>query len=624
MKTSVLSLIKTFLLVTVLTIFIPNELVAQTTFSEQFESFPRQEKNLRKWDAPVSADLDRDGYQDLLINDHGYGVQVQWNNNGVFSKPYDIIMGDIHGVAIGDFDSDDTIELVMSRGGGSGSNARNAVIFRVSKQREFTILPDFKTPLAYMRGRTVALTDADNDGDLDLLNFAFPDASKKGASENYIYENNGNGQLILNGMLDASQRNGQKIHIIDFNGDNTSDLILYGNLHAKVFQGNGDLTYTEMTDKVFPYPIDHITSISQLDFDNDGDLDLYISRGNDFKKGQSFYNEKTQKLGFFTTRGEFQLDDLEVDEILTLENFQSQWPNNETFYIGEASYSYEFTGETHSGKDIQLVNSNAFGFPVNQKYKEKTGWYIGYVGNQKWRIAGYLWAPATGVVHNVKSYQTETYPKGPTDILLENINGIFKDVTKKKNIFFQGHTMASEVADFNNDGYKDIIVVPRGKMVFENELMLFINQKGKSFQKAAKHGLTTDDLGAIGMAIGIIDYNNDGQVDVVLGNERGKWHLFKNNFNISNNNTFLTVNIGKAPKGKTSSVGAVVKLKSCNGLQTHVVGSSSSQYSQGLNNAVHFGLGNCTEPVSIEVTWSNGEKTKTSTKIKNSTIHIGE
>ena len=184
--------------------------------------------------------------------------------------------------------------------------------------------------------------------------------------------------------------------------------------------------------------------------------------------------------------------------------------------------------------------------------------------------------------------------------------------------------MASEVADFNNDGYKDIIVVPRGKMVFENELMLFINQKGKSFQKAAKHGLTTDDLGAIGMAIGIIDYNNDGQVDVVLGNERGKWHLFKNNFNISNNNTFLTVNIGKAPKGKTSSVGAVVKLKSCNGLQTHVVGSSSSQYSQGLNNAVHFGLGNCTEPVSIEVTWSNGEKTKTSTKIKNSTIHIGE
>ena len=119
--------------------------------------------------------------------------------------------------------------------------------------------------------------------------------------------------------------------------------------------------------------------------------------------------------------------------------------------------------------------------------------------------------------------------------------------------------MASEVADFNNDGYKDIIVVPRGKMVFENELMLFINQKGKSFQKAAKHGLTTDDLGAIGMAIGIIDYNNDGQVDVVLGNERGKWHLFKNNFNISNNNTFLTVNIGKALKGKTSSVGAVVK-----------------------------------------------------------------
>jgi len=621
---SILSLFKTILLSTVIIVFITNDLVAQTTFSEQFKAFPRQEKNLRKWDSPVSADLDRDGHQDLLINDHGYGIQVQWNKNGAFSRPYDIIMGDIHGVAVGDFDSDGNIEVVMSRGGGSGSNARNAVIFRVSKQREFTILPDFKIPLAFMRGRTVAFTDGDNDGDLDLLNFAFPAASKKGASENYIYENNGNGQLILNGMFEASKRNGQKIHIVDFNSDNTSDLIVYGNRQVKAFQGNGDLTYTEMTDRVFPYPIDHITSISQIDFDNDGDLDLYISRGNEFKKGQSFYNEKTQELGFFTTRGEFQLDDLEVGEILTLENFQSQWPNNETFYIGEASYSYEFTGETHSGKDIQLVNSNAFGFPIHPKFKDKTGWYIGYVGNQKWRIAGYLWAPATGVVHNVKNYKSETYSNGPSDVLLENRNGIFKDVTKKKNIFHEGHTMASEVADINNDGYKDLIVVPRGEMVFDNELLLFINQAGKSFQKATKHGLTTHDSGAIGMAIGVIDYNNDGQVDVVLANERGKWYLFKNNLNISNNNDFLTIHVGKAPKKKTSSLGAVVKLKSCNGIQTHVVGSSSSQYSQGLNNAVHFGLGNCTGPVSIEVTWSNGEKTKTSTKIKNSTLHIGE
>jgi hypothetical protein len=605
-------------------VFFCSSVQAQIQFIRDYESFPRQEKNLRKWDAPVSADLDRDGYQDLLINDHGYGVQVQWNNNGVFSKPYDIIMGDIHGVAIGDFDSDDTIELVMSRGGGSGSNARNAVIFRVSKQREFTILPDFKTPLAYMRGRTVAFTDGDNDGDLDLLNFAFPDASKKGASENYIYENDGNGQLILNGMLDASQRNGQKIHIVDFNGDNASDLIVYGNRHAKVFQGNGDLTYTEITAKVFPYPIEHITSISQLDFDNDGDLDLYITRGKEFKKGQSFYNSKTQKLGFYTTRGAFQLDDLDVGEVLTLENFQSQWPNNDTYYIGEASYKYTFSGETHSGKDIQLVNSNALGFPTHPNFKDITGWYIGYVGNQKWRIAGYLWAPSTGVVHNVKNYQSETYPHGPSDILLENRNGIFKDVTKKKNIFHQGHTMASEVADVNNDGYKDIIAVPRGKMVFENELLLFINRAGKSFQKAANHGLTTNDLGAIGMAVGVIDYNNDGKVDVVLGNERGKWHLFKNNFNTSNNHNFLTIHVGKAPKKKTTALGAVVKLKSCSGVQTHVVGSSPSQYSQGLNNVVHFGLGNCTLPVTIEVIWSNGEKIKKTTKTINSILHIGK
>ena len=100
---------------------------SQTIFKEVSKEFPRQEKNLRKWDAPVVADLDKDGYPDLLINDHGFGIQVQWNNKGKFAKPFDIIMGDLHGLSVGDFDNDGHLEVIMSRGGGSGSNARNSI-----------------------------------------------------------------------------------------------------------------------------------------------------------------------------------------------------------------------------------------------------------------------------------------------------------------------------------------------------------------------------------------------------------------------------------------------------------------------------------------------------------------
>ncbi|MGB5394761.1 MAG: VCBS repeat-containing protein, partial [Lutimonas sp.] len=262
---------------------IPGLSHSQTTFKEAFKEFPRQEVNLRKWDAPVVADLDQDGHLDLLINDHGYGVQVQWNNNGKFSKPFDIIMGDLHGVSVGDIDMDGKLEVIMSRGGGSGSNARNSKLYRVTKDRKFIELGDFNEPLVMMRGRTVAFIDGDNDGDLDLLNFAFPDNKKKGASENYIYENDGKGQLTLHSKIPAIKVNGQKTLVTDFNGDNILDFILYGHGSLKAYKGNGDLTYDDVSKKVFSKDIEHVSGIVEIDYDNDGDFDLYVTRGSEFE-----------------------------------------------------------------------------------------------------------------------------------------------------------------------------------------------------------------------------------------------------------------------------------------------------------------------------------------------------
>ncbi|QHI39232.1 hypothetical protein IMCC3317_46370 [Kordia antarctica] len=577
------------------------------SFKEVFKEFPRQDKNLRKWDSPVIADLDQDGYPDLLINDHGFGIQVQWNNKGKFSKPYDIIMGDLHGISVGDFDKDGNLEVIMSRGGGSGSNARNSKIFRVTKNREFIPLPDFKEPLALMRGRTVAFIDGDNDGDLDLLNFAFPDASKKGQSENYIYENNGKEELILNNTLPAIKVDGQKTMVTDFNNDQILDIILYGNGALKAYQGNGGLTYKDVSKKILPKNITEVTGIAEIDFDNDGDFDLYITRGEDFKKGETFYDKETKTLGFFTKRGLFQLEDLPVGDLLTLENFQSQWPNNDTYFIGESSYDYEFPGETHSGKNIRLVNSDALGFPDNANYKEKKGWYIGYVGNEKWRIAGFLWAPATGIIRNVKNYPISKHSEGLHDILLENTGKKFKDVTKENNLYFKEHTTAVTVADFDNNGYQDILVVKRGNLIHANASIIYLNKKGKGFEKLQKHGVISSEQGAIGMAVETIDYDKNGIIDVIIGNERGKWHLFKNELATAKNNNYITIEVGTSKENKVSPLGAFVEISSCENTQTKRVGATGAMYSLSYDTFVHFGRNTCDESVEIKVTWSNGE-----------------
>lgn len=613
------------LVINLITILFISLLDAQETtnklvFSEVFQDFPREEKNLRKWGAPIIADLDHDGFLDVIINDHGFSVKILWNNQGKFAKPYDLIMGDMHGISVGDINFDGNFEIIIARGGGSGSNARNSKIFSVDESRNFTTLPDFDVPLNLMRGRTVKFVDGDNDGDLDLLNFAFPDSEKKGESENYIFKNQTNHQLVQTSLLPAINADGQKTLITDFNGDSIKDLVLYGNGNIIFYKGEGDLTFSDVTTKVLLNEINDVTDVAEIDFDNDGDFDLYFTRGKDFEAGETFYDATTKAWGFYTKRGAFQFEVLEIGDVLKIENLQSQWPQK-SVYIGESAYEYEFPGETHSGRDIRLVNSDALGFP--DEYNNK-GTYIGYIGNRQWMLAGNIWSPSTGIFHGVENYKQAAYKKGLPDILLENKNGKFYDVTKKYNLFLEEHTNDVTIADIDNNGFQDILINPRGDLVHEIKATIYLNAGEEGFKRIDHHAVLTPELGAIGMGIEAFDYNNDGNLDLLIGNDRGKWHLFKNKTVANTNNQFLIIDVRNSPSGKATALGAIVNIQNCNNEQTKIVGSTSDAYSQSFNNLIHFGLGKCSKPVSIKVIYTNKETVVKKVTQLNSKIIIGQ
>ncbi len=575
-------------------------------FEEALDDFPREEKNLRKWDAPVVADLDQDGFVDLLLNDHGFGVRICWNNKGKFAKPYDLIMGDLHGISIGDIDRDGNHEIVISRGGGAGENARNAKIFRVTHQREFTEVPELALPLQRMRGRTVKLFDGDKDGDLDLLNFAFPSRENKGTSENYVYRNDGSGHFELTDTLPPVKQDGQKTLLTDINGDGVVDLLLYGNDRVRAFQGRGDLSFEEVTDAVIPV-IKHVTCIVEIDYDNDGDFDLFLTRGQEFEAGETFYDEATHTWGFFTKRGPFRFEDLAVGDVLNIENLQSQWPHKQ-LYLGESAYEYEFPGETHSGRDVRMVNSDALGWPDSI---DKKGTYLGYVGNNKWRLAGDMWAPSSGIVRGVKFYEKYDHPPGPGDILLENREGAYVDVSKRLNLHSNQHTTGAAVADFDNDGYSDLVIIRRGDLVHTNSAIVCLNQGGTEFTPLARHQIASSELGAIGLGVETLDYNRDGRVDILTGDERGKWHLYRNQSSTGNN--YVQIDVAESPTGAASALGATASIKYGDRKKVCRVGSSGAAYSRSLNPSIHFGIGEDEGPVEVRVNWTNG-------KILNSSI----
>lgn len=612
---------KTCLLLILLCAYLPafsNAAEQQEGFENPGRDYALPTKNMRKWDAPVVADLDQDGWVDLVLNDHGYSIQILWNNKGKFSKPWDLVMGDLHGVTVGDYDQDGLLEMVVSRGGGSGSNARNSMIYRIGKDRKFERLPDFPEPLAMMRGRTVKFFDGDHDGDLDLLNFAFPDNEKKGASENYIYKNDGEGMLLLNSTLPPALKDGQKTLLTDYNKDGHVDLILYGHNAVRSFKGDGKLGYVETSEQAFPEKITKVTGIVEADIDNDGDFDLYLSRGDDFEHGDCFYCSESNVFGFFAKRSPFEFEDLLIgnSDLLQLENYQSPWPNKK-IYQAETGYEYKFPGELDSGHDVTFIKSNVLGWPDTLPNK---GLYVGFIGNERWRIAGNAGSPLTAVIHDVHGNPPSTSTVGPKDLLLENRNGTYVDVTDRYGIADEEHTVQIATADFDNNGFADFLVIRRGNLVNANESFLYMNKGDGSFEKESAHGIISPELGAIGLGVEVLDYNKDGKVDVMLCNERGKWHLFKNGALADGN--YVVVDLGSSSENKSTTLGALISVESGGQVQTKRSGACGAMYSRSMDRYVHFGLGSAENVKRIQVRLTDGTVLTTENPSVNSILSL--
>jgi len=590
-------------------------------FTEDHTDISFEHKPRRKWDNAIIADLDKDGHQDLLLTDHGYSIKLYWNDDGKFGKGTDIIMGDMHGITVGDYNSDGDLDILISRGGGSGTNARNAKIFSVNRDRQLREPPAFEEAFKKMRGRTTKLFDGDNDGDLDLILTGIPLDFTDPKGANHVYENDGLGEIAFKDYLPATSRETHRILITDYNNDNIPDLIFYGDSNMSLLKGNGDLTYDDVSSSALNFDLEnsnHITSIAEIDYDNDGDLDLYLTRATELEHGTTFYNKDTQTLAFFTKRQRFRLDDVEIGETLEIENYQAGWPHFPV-WVGESGYRYEFEGETHSGRDLKIVASAALGWPDEQ---EKRGFHFGYVGNQKWRFETYSFPPMTAIIKGVKNYNSSPTSSGPQDILLENTGNGFVDATSKAGLKSGIHSMGSAIGDFNNDGFPDIFIVKRGDPTKENHNALYLNQGDSTFKEEKNHGAITTELGSIGFNAETFDYNQDGLIDLITSNERGKWHLFKNTADF-NEAKFVNIQVGSSPKTNASAIGALVKLEACDHTQTRRVGSSSSPYSQSFNTDIHFGLGECSEDLTVTVQWSDGGTEHATVKKTNTTFSIG-
>ena len=356
-----------------------------------------------------------------------------------------------------DFDGDGLIDIMVS----SWGLDNQLHYFKNMGHRGF----EDRTESANLTGITGGLNmvhgDYDNDGWVDVFVLRGGWFGEDGNHPNSLLKNNGDGTFtdVTISTNIYSEHPTQTASWGDFNNDGWLDLFIgnesaEGSSHiSELYQNNGDGTFSDVAQAHNINAIGFIKAVIWGDINNDGFLDLYISR-------------------------------LGEPNLL----FQNSGPEN-NYHFKEISKK--------SGVTEPLNSFPAWFWDFNNDGWEDI-WVSGYDNSSGHVAMDYL-----GLKHDGES------PR----LYQNNKDGTFTDVTKKANLDHPLLTMGSNFGDLNNDGFLDFYAGtgdPDYRSIQPNRM--FLNNRGESFDDVTFHGR----FGHLqkGHGVSFADFDRDGDLDI--------------------------------------------------------------------------------------------------------------
>jgi len=242
----------------------------------------------QSWGNPIWGDTNNDGYPDLIIPTHSSQPLVYRNNgDGTFTDispagivPPDGKNADWRGFSFGDYDSDGNLDLFVAVNS-NGTKASN-LLFKGNGDGTFTLVTnagsDFNTPTEM--GQAGFWADFDNDGKLNLF-------VKNYADVNLLFRRNGNGIFVslpnaaglskATSFAPGDDYHGTICSFADYDNDGDMDAVFSGERNALYRCTNGN--YVDVSTTAGIPALDSGKGIAWGDYNNDGFLDLYVSRG---------------------------------------------------------------------------------------------------------------------------------------------------------------------------------------------------------------------------------------------------------------------------------------------------------------------------------------------------------
>lgn len=456
----------------------------------------------------------------------------------------------------------------------------------------------------------VAIGDIDGDGDQDI----FVSYGMGGTGRLFEYIGGAKYQDITpTSGIDALSNERGGI-FVDIDGDGLLDLvaILDTSEHIQVYRNNGNRTFTDVTADTNIVLTKGAFSVSAADYDRDGDLDLFFSHwrdtwGDDSKKeylwendGEGHFIDVSAKVdirpGNFAYDPEFSEelsftpifadinDDLYPDLMISADFSASQVLVNT---VGDM-----FVEQTTS----VISDENGMGGSVADFDND---------GDLDWFVTS-IWNPNDENLYGGGESGNRLYENDGS--------GNFVDVTDRAGVREGFWGWGSCFADFNNDGHLDILHT-NGMMSaagFNDEIyrqfvkdptVLFVSNGDGTFTEMAEQ-LGILDTGQ-GRGLGCYDFDEDGDIDILLTNMGNIPTLFVNH-SFDQDNNHITVRLSGKNKN-ISAIGARVIVEVGDMVMMREIQSGGSYVSQ-VSLEAHFGLGAATVIDRITVEWRDSEE----------------
>lgn len=518
-------------------------------------------------------------------------------------------------------------------------------------------------------GAGIAAEDINNDGFIDLL------LASGGGNKLLINDGQGRFEDRSDALNIRAQRSNIRTNepkqpaIVDLDNDGLQDIIVTNidNTHT-VLRNMGNLKFEDVTRTASLGGINKPPGfVTVFDINNDGLLDIYIGYFGDFlpfddmKKGVRQHpklrldNKNAVANELFLNKGNFQFENISRSSGTNHTGWTNAVSHTDINFdgwqdiivandFGQNAVYINLGNNTFEDKASELgINKfyhsmNASVVDLNQDLFPDI--YFANINTYQ-RDASYKFPQANVAIdrseHSVSSMlaveQSILYLSHLKDEKLHqySIGDVFQ--VKKGG---KGWAWDSNFFDFDNDSDDDLFVLngyefafrytqqpkfPHKDMApkinplkFKDANMLFVNQENQLLDKSQSSGL---DRRSYSIAAAFLDYDHDGDLDIVTTDDRGPAFFYQNNAQANGFNWIQIKLVGDYANGSNrDAIGARLILETTAGVKLWREIHGTSGFLSQDPKVQHFGLGN-EDIKKLTIYWPNKEKQIVSSLKKN-------